>query len=270
MYTTLNSVLYLLSTMMPEDKYDKLRFKEWLEIGYRKINSERVLHTNLCLREVSNHKVTLPSDAVSVNQIVYKQVVEQEDIDAIRAILQVDSLPQSNYNSLYENFPNRVFDTLQMNTWIPVRKSTSTMMSTSLDNRGNCNNCPHTYSLAPNNCITTSFQTGYVILSYQTYPRNEDNEILIPDNQDLKMALFHFVMYMYYMMASDQRSLNERQFHLTQFQIMKMKATGDLNMPTLDELENLKDQTNRMINSAYRYDEFFSTLNNRVKEDYKP
>jgi len=49
-------------------------------------------------------------------------------------------------------------------------------------------------------------------------------------------------------------------FHLDMWSTLSMKAKGDLNMPDVNELENLKNINNRLVPRSQRYNTFFTNL----------
>jgi len=87
---------------------------------------------------------------------------------------------------------------------------------------------------------------------------------MIPDHEDLKAALYHYVMYRYW---QGQPLTNESkyflEFHLARYALLKQKARADINQPDIAGMENIKDMTSRLVPRSYRFDNFFQNLNNR-------
>jgi hypothetical protein len=87
---------------------------------------------------------------------------------------------------------------------------------------------------------------------------------LIPDHEDLKEALMHYVYYRIYLAKTfmhEQNSNNERDYHLSRFQLLGIKAISDLNSPSLGVMENIKNYYNRIIPRENQADSFYSQLN---------
>lgn len=59
----------------------------------------------------------------------------------------------------------------------------------------------------------------------------------------------------------EQSSSNERDYHLSRFQMLGNKAVSDLNSPSLGVMENIKNYYNRIIPRENQADSFYSQLN---------
>lgn len=115
-------------------------------------------------------------------------------------------------------------------------------------------------------CLTSTLSDAVLAIAYLRYPTTASGDTLIPDHEDLKEAIVHYCLYRYWLAQSFLRepaAIKEREFHLLQYQTLITKAAGDLNLPTLDELENIKNMTNRLVPRTNQYDSFFMKLNNR-------
>ena len=89
---------------------------------------------------------------------------------------------------------------------------------------------------------------------------------MIPDDEVLKDALFHFVMYRFWLarsMTGEQGSAQQYMYHQQQYSHMGKRAVARLNMPTVDGLENIKNLTQRLVPRSNLYDTAFSRLSNR-------
>lgn len=60
-----------------------------------------------------------------------------------------------------------------------------------------CTSCEYEYSVSPSGIITTNFLEGTIMIAYLAWAKNEDNEILIPDDETLKEALRQYVLFRY-------------------------------------------------------------------------
>lgn len=118
-----------------------------------------------------------------------------------------------------------------------------------------CWECRHEMSIDPDGCITTTLPNGYLLVSYLSYPVDKNGDALIPDDENLKEALMHYVYYRVYLAKSfmhEQNAIQEREYHLQRFHILGQKAVGDLNSPTLGVMENIKNDRNRLLHRAHQ------------------
>lgn len=132
-----------------------------------------------------------------------------------------------------------------------------------------CYDCKHEYVVDPGGCITTTLPKGYLLVSYLRNPTDSTGHLLIPDNEDLKEAIFHYVLYRYFLtraIRKEQGSAQERDYHRMMFGMLKQKAAGALNSPSIDELENIKDHRDHLVPRGNRYNGMFSKLNQKETE----
>lgn len=134
-----------------------------------------------------------------------------------------------------------------------------------------CTDCDHEFSVSPSLILTSTLLSGTVMISYLGYPVDEDGYQLIPDDETLKEALFHYGLYRYWMSKysmKEEGSKERLQFHLQMWGALSLKATGNLNMPDLNQMENLKSQFNRILPRENRFQQMFLTLGNRENVKY--
>lgn len=269
-YTSIKSVLYDLSLDMKEEDYDELRFTEWVTQAYRSFNLAQKYETKTALCTVVEHKTNVPSTAMHINQIAYKASLDEVDVEDIRRDLGLSLEDETGIYFADSTLAERAFNQMQQNGWRAMRSTTSTFSPTYFSTgETSCADCGEEYSISPSGCITTSFRNGYVLISYLALATDEDGLPLIPDHEDLKSALYHYVMYRYW--QSKQLTQEVKywvEWHLTRYALLKQKSRADITQPDLAGMENLKDMTNRLVPRAYRYDQFFRGLNNRENTRY--
>ena len=135
----------------------------------------------------------------------------------------------------------------------------------------NTRQCGHRYTVYGKQSIQTSFSKGCVLLSYKRYVRDCEGVDLVPDNEDLKDALFHFCMYRWWMSRmtyKEEGSERQMRFHYQEYKTLGRKAAANLNSPDIDVLENIKDTRNRLVPREYFYDKGFGQLSNRENIDF--
>jgi len=62
-----------------------------------------------------------------------------------------------------------------------------------------CSSCIGEFSISPSLVVTTNFEAGTIMVAYLAYAKDSDNNILIPDDETLKEALLHYVLYRYWL-----------------------------------------------------------------------
>jgi len=70
-------------------------------------------------------------------------------------------------------------------------------------------------------------------------------------------------------MLMEESSVRERDYHLSRYQTLSLKASGKLNSPSVDELENIKNQRDSLNPKDNEYNSLFTSLNkNRPVRNY--
>jgi len=105
------------------------------------------------------------------------------------------------------------------------------------------------------------------MLAYLRHPKDSTTgDALVPDNEYLKGAITHFVLYRHFlrknMVGGTQNDANMMNFHLQQWETLKMKATGKLNTPDTATLESIKSYRDRLVPKEHMYSGMFSKLSN--------
>lgn len=90
-YTSIQTVLYDLSTVLPEEEVNENYVLDWAYKAVGKTGAHKILEENVVFVQVDEHTATLPNDVCYLQQIAYKLNWEQVDKDAIRKILGEDT-----------------------------------------------------------------------------------------------------------------------------------------------------------------------------------
>lgn len=281
-YIPLKSVLYDLSLVLDPSVWNESTMTEWAIKALRKTASSAVLEDKLCLLNIVDHKFQLPLDLKYINQIIYNsksasgQIMDDEELQRRMEIIygnnRTDKLSLRSGLILNNGINNE--------EWIPLKLSTNNFSAaitcTSIAVPAVCNGkeCEYEYSVDTNMIVTTTLKSGIVAVSYKAYPRNIQNETLMPDDEDLKEAIMHYLLYNHYLTSVANHEggvdltklyISERNFHLKQFEVLKAKAAAKLNEPTTDQLENIKRYRDRLLPKANEWKTMFSQLSNREK-----
>lgn len=254
-YTSIRSVLYDLSLTIDERYWNSVKMLEWLTHGLRQINTGMTLEAKVVQLPVLLHKAELPSDLKYLTQVTY-YIGEGLCCEVESANL---NLPDGSDATIY-SAPSV--------TWKPMRLSSNPFHnSICLDNSlYYCTDCAHEFSVSPSLILTTTLLAGQIMVSYLGYALDENGDTLIPDDENLKEALFHYALYRYWLskyQMKEEGSESRMRFHLSMWGTLSTKAAGHLNAPDVNELENLKNQYNRLVPRENRFQQMFMTLGNR-------
>jgi len=251
-YIPINSVLYDLSLTLDDRYKNETKMLEWIAHGLRQIPLESLLEEKVALLEVTNHKATLPDDFRSLTQIAYYLPTAVTLIDASEL-----DLPE-NYEVTYRAYSY---------PWKAMRLSSSPYHNSICLNNSlyNCEACEHSFSISPSMVITTTLNSGTILVAYKAYPKDENGLLLMPDSESLKEALFHYALYRHWLskyQMKEEGSEARLKLHLSMWNALKLKALS-LNSPDVSTLENLKNIHNKLAPRTNRFDQLFLTLNSR-------
>jgi len=278
-FTSINSVLYDISTMVPEEHWDKTAFLEWAYVAMGKLGSYTKWEEALCLLIVDQHQAQMPTNWKFLTQIVYKEEFDDNDLEYFKELLGIPE--DTSHIANPEGLAGRVVQASEANRrtqWLPLRRTSNPFMETVHTNvsifppkafQSSCPHCNHEYNIGPSGCITTTLPKGYLLVSYLRNPTDMTGSLLIPDNEDLKEAILHFVLHRYWMkraIRKEQGASQERDYHRMMFATLKTKAAGALNSPDIDALENIKNHRDHLVPRVHRYDDMFSTLSKKEQE----
>lgn len=257
-YTSIKSVLYDLSLTIDDRYWNEAKMAEWAHRALRMIHTDQTLETKVTYLEVCEHKAVLPSDLKFLTQIAYLD--NSSNVELIGDITALDLPEGSTLVNSFNQF-NRII-------WKAMRLTSNPYhASICLDKKIiHCTDCRHEFSISSDMVLTTTLANGVLMISYLAWPKDEEGYALIPDNEYLKEALFHFILYRYWLsksMMMEEGSAQQVQFHLKMWNQLKAQAAGDLNKPDINELENLKSQLNHLVPRSSRFQQLFLTLGNR-------
>jgi len=235
---------------------------EWASIGFRKIEVKQLLESTTAFIKVVNHTAKLPTGVKYIEQIFYKQDFIKNDIDNIQVyVSNANSFIVSKQNSEFMQSPYYV------SNWKPLRLSTSSFHNqVVLKDSPNFNckcGCEQEYSINKNNCVITSFESGYLAVSYLTFPMNDEGDFLIPDDDNVINAIKNYVIMriwekrMYYKEEGAERMFDK---YLRLWEITRASTIGKMAMFSIDEYENFKQQNLRIGSNTNSYYTGFGNL----------
>ena len=265
---------------------------EWGSEAVKKIGGFPALETRITgkdevpLLEISNYQTKLPCELVTINQVAYSEtkggpfypmtyaagsfdagvpsddssdVVEDDVVYPDSTLVGVamelydesyaDALARLNGDSVLREYLTGLIYNSSANT---VTRDTTTLSN------------KYSYVITPG-YIKTNSQTGYLMVSYQAVPVDDEGYPKIPDDESFEEAIYWYInmklMYpewragrvrdaIYY---DARRSWN---FH-------RRQAYANALMPNSDQLESIKNAWLRLVPEIDEHGTFFAKLNDR-------
>ncbi len=275
-YVSMETVLDDIHSMVEDIDWDEDKMLEWAVKGYRKLHIPTKFEEKVAFLEISNHTAPLPEDLININQLFYKENINAVSTEEDGTIAQITGITSDKpFYRLMENredFFERIANDNSpfWDYYQPLRRYSGHFGMTPCTQDINRTNCEHRYVIEANQQIRTSFRHGCVIISYDSRIQ-QDCIDMIPDNENLKDAIFHFCMYRFWlsrMHTKEEGTTNLMQFHLRQYSAIGRKAVGEINKPDIDQMENIKNMTQRLMPRSNFYDRGFSQLGNRENLTY--
>jgi hypothetical protein len=269
-YTSIKSVLDDIYSMVPDVDWNEEKMLEWVAKGYRKLNLPSKYVEKVAFIDVSNHQGALPTELKYINQMFYREgpsTTTEEDLEEIAKITGIEEdKPFYRLMVNADEFHQRIYESNYFTRYYqPLRRYDGHFGFQPCTQDIPRTNCQHHYSYE-GDYIMTSFSTGCIMLSYLAYQKDCDGLDMIPDDEVLKDALFHFAMYRYWMSRSimqEQGSMQRMRYHQQMYTHNSKRAAARLNMPDTDGWENLKNLTQRLVPRSNFYDSGFSRISNR-------
>ena len=249
-YVSIRSILFDLSTLIDDRYYNETTALEWAAQGLQRLRVTPKMEEKLYVTNVVDFTANLPSDFKYLIQIAYKENTYTDN----SGVILVSNINEAvNYQAIFSSG----------NHWKPIRQATS---SASINRElTKCSNCAHTFSISANGVISTSLEEGCIIVMYKGYPLDEEGDILIPDSQDLKDAILHYVLFKYWLSRysmKEEGAESRMNFHREMNSTLSHKCQH-LNNPDVSQLETISALWNRLISPTNRFENLFTTLGNR-------
>lgn len=128
-------------------------------------------------------------------------------------------------------------------------------------------NCSQAFSIQ-DGCIVTSFSEGEVLIAYTGIPTNSEGEFLYADYEYVAAALEAAVLKNYWKWklntGNSNGALQKYQLFAREYEILAVKATGELMMPDLIQYQTLRN-VNKFIKEDSPFSTIMGALNNREK-----
>jgi len=114
------------------------------------------------------------------------------------------------------------------------------------------------YSIKPG-YVNTNISTGYLKLSYDAIPADEDGFPLVPDLVSYTEALYWYVVMKLKFPDYLNGKLDQSRYYdiKRSWNFYAKQAYGDAMMPNMDEMESIKNQWNRLLPDLNAHSNFF-------------
>lgn len=245
-WTKLQTVLSELASTISADGWEEADALEWAFVAMRKIGAIEQYKPAISAITIESFKGCLPEDLQRLHLAVYalsEDAITDSDLDAIRRDIGLDN---ENY---YAGFNS---DGFYVTNYKPLKLATSAFaLSVLCDECENLNTASeHTFTILPNMEIVTSFEEGSVCLAYYKYATDCDGNYLIPNDEDYIDALRSYIMMRYWERKwnmKEEGSDARMQYYSQRWQVLKQTALGNIKMPDVNQLENLRQTRNRLV-----------------------
>lgn len=259
-WTKLQTVLADLSSTVSADGWEETDALEWAFAAMRKIGAIEQYKPAIASIPIADYKGCLPDDLQKLHLAVYKlddDVISETDLDIIRQDIGLDN------DDYYTGFTNGA---LFFTDYRPLRLASSAFaLSVLCDTCENLNvSADHTFTIRPDMSIVTSFEVGSVCLAYYGYAKDCDGNYLIPDDEDYLDALRNYIMWRYWERKwnmKEEGSDARMQYYMQRWQALKLAALGNIRMPDVNQLENLRQTRNRLVPKERWYNRGFGNYN---------
>ena len=120
--------------------------------------------------------------------------------------------------------------------------------------------CDDTYTISKNGVLISSIESGYICVSYLSEPYDEDGDLLIIDDSDIKNALSTYVMFKLWetrMHMHEENAINIRNMYLNEWEKLAMKIKGKINIKSLDSkiITSYQHRFHNMVNSPSNWNQ---------------
>lgn len=127
------------------------------------------------------------------------------------------------------------------------------------------NTCQHMFNINGAGEIVVTFEAGWIAVCYFTLPRNEKDQLLIPDVPKINDAIKSYVYYIYFSKkynSGDDGARDKMMYWQGVWQNLYLSVSGDLLRPNVAEWINYIDGLTLFSNDSH----YQNYLENPVKE----
>lgn len=253
----LKTILYQLSLDLDPALWNESTVLEWALKATRKMGGINLYKDNIEYFEIKDFKLQLPDTLKYLGQIfVYLPSINKNHINLQADIEEIEKKTLAPSPSYFVT--HAPLDGIVTKKWKVVYESPGLIVPCM--NIGTCflqYKNHHDY-------LQFNIRNAIIMMNYKEYAQSEEGEYLIPDNENYKEALTHYIMYKIYdgkiKASPTKENMSERSWHLTRYNFLQAKAIGEINKPTEAQLENLRKNSLKMIGNLNLYEKGFMTF----------
>lgn len=279
LFTNVRAVINRLT--LDKSQYEEEDIIEWIINGLDIMNIKKAYQQEAVLIDVNNHKAILPCDIIQIEMVVapINEGIfcdeDEQELNDCGCGYNKDYVNQVNSNHNFKVIDNwgRFCETNYFRRNFQVLKLSNLPFA----GKFHCKSCPNlssncavTYSLSPNGYITTPFEHGTICIAYLKYAKDEDDEYIIPDNEDLIQALANWCMAKHWelrMNMKEEGAVNMYNLYINKAQNLFQKVRGIFMTKSFDFNEwkgivfkNIKWASSYTIFNKNKYDIEFGKL----------
>ena len=292
-YTSINRVLSKFFTDMDiqEEAHRINDYIEWAAEAVEKIGAQPALETRVTgkgdkpITVLSNYYAQLPSDLFRINQVAYAKNPSGPWKSMHMSTGNMDIWGTTPYDketiidTTTEHLPSKIelinvtmnlFDCsydealLKLNESPEVRSQVSFMISDRSEFYGEKTGVYSTeyiYVVKPG-YINTNVRDGYLMISYQAVPTDENGLPLIPDDQGYIEAVYWYLVkkYMYPKWIKGEIRPDVYAHAESKWRFYCQQAYANAMMPNQDGMESIKNTWLRLVPEIKAHNEFYSTV----------
>lgn len=238
----------------------------------------------LPLLEISNYQAKLPCDLTAINQVAYSasesgsfypMIYGSGSFDAtspsdVIVTETTNTVPDGTLIELAKDLYMESYEDalLRLNTYPAIRESLESLLLTRASASNNRDTFTasgdYTYVITPG-YIKTALKTGYLMLSYQAVPTDNEGYPMIPDDESFEEAIYWYInMKLTYPEWKAGRIRDAVYYDAkSSWNYYRKQAYGNAMMPNIDQLESIKNAWLRLIPEIHEHDNAFATLSQR-------
>ena len=259
-YIPVNTILYDLSLSMDPGSWNESTALEWAIQASRKLGGHKSFAQRQVFYEYDNYRLTKADDYKTLNQIFYYKPSRANSTAQNAAMLEyVKRITDSPHP---ERLSTAAANPDLANPWKAMHMSTSTFLIPC--KRSNSKQCAYEF-IEEATHFAMPIKSGIVSINYLAY-NTKDGEFLIPDTPSYREAIVSYILYRMYDSKvnadpKDQSLQQQRMWYMNRFGFLTTKAKGEVNAPTINELENLLQNRNKMVSRSDQFESGFTNLN---------
>jgi hypothetical protein len=269
-WISIKSVLPFVFDSIDESLVDEGILYEWCYNAWDKIETHPFTVPRPAFLQVENYKAKLPCDLQKVEMVMYKidtlaAVADLQDCSNIHDDVHLNWYENNSYATMYQDFYRRKWEVMKK----PTGKFQLSFVDCSSDIvnfENSCGRrCAHEYNIigsANSTYIQTTFKEGIIVVAYRA-KLMEGDDYLIPDDTDIKEAIKSYCMMRLWESrwnAKEEGSGERFKYYSLEWALKKAIVQGKYKMPDLDEMEQIRIQQTKMIQSVGQFDSHFANL----------